>query len=135
MNLRRSAVAILVAVFMLAACGSSSDTDTNATSADLDGDVVAVGAAPAPAPPSNGGGGISGAIEVIAGGPGDADAAGCETDHQTLLTAIEAYEILNGALPASQQELVDAQMIRELSVRFEITPDGALVPGPGSPCT
>ena len=135
MNPRRSAVAILVAVFMLAACGSSGDTDTNATSANLDGDVVAVGAAPPPAPPSDGGGGISGAIEVMAQAPGEADIAACDIDQQTLQTAIETYEILNGALPTSQQDLLDAQMIRELSVRFEITPDGGLVPGPGSPCT
>ncbi len=33
-----------------------------------------------------------------------------------------------------QQELVDAQLIRELSVRFDVNADGVIVPAPGSPC-
>jgi len=133
MSPQRSAVTLLIGVVALAACGSSGDTDANSTSASIDGDVVAVGAAPAPES-DGGGGGIAGAIEVIAGAPGDADVAACELDQQTLQSAIDTYEILNGALPTSQQDLMDAQMIRELSVRFEIAPDGSLVPGPGSPC-
>ncbi len=61
--------------------------------------------------------------------------AACSVDHQTIQTAIEAYELLNGALPASQQELVDAQLIREPSVRFEVSPEGVVVASPGSPCS
>ena len=53
----------------------------------------------------------------------------------TIQTAVEAYELLNGALPASQQELVDAQLIREASALFEISPEGAVVASPGSPCS
>lgn len=135
---RRFAAIALIAVVTLAGCGSSNDADT-AASASVDGDVVGVGAAPAPAPPApgdgNGAGGIAGAVEVAAGALGDADVAACSVDHQTIQTAVEAYELLNGALPASQQELVDAQLIREASALFEISPEGAVVASPGSPCS
>jgi hypothetical protein len=135
---RRLAAIVLIAVATLAGCGSSNDPDT-AASASLDGDVVGVGAAPAPAPPApsdgDGAGGIAGAVEVAAGALGDADVAACSVDHQTIQTAVEAYELLNGALPTSQQELVDAQLMREPSVRFEISPEGAVVASPGSPCS
>ena len=132
----RFAAIALIAVASLAGCGSSNDPDT-AASASVDGAVVGVGAAPAPAPPapSDGAGGIAGAVEVAAGALGDADVAACSVDHETIQTAVEAYELLNGALPASQQELVDAQLIREPSVRFEISPEGAVVASPGSPCS
>jgi hypothetical protein len=139
MSPRRFAVIVSIAVAMLAGCGSSNDTDTNAASANVGGDVVGVGAAPAPAPPAPddgaGTGGIGGAIEVAAGALGDADVAACSLDHQTIQTAVDTYELLNGALPASQQDLVDAQLIREPSVRFEISPDGAVVASPASPCS
>jgi len=135
---RRFAAIALIAVATLAGCGSSNDAGT-AASASVDGDVVGVGAAPAPAPPAPGdggaAGGIAGAVEVAAGALGDADVAACSVDHQTIQTAVETYELLNGALPASQQELVDAQLIREPSVRFEISPEGAVVASPGSPCS
>jgi hypothetical protein len=132
----RFAAIALIAVASLAGCGSSNDPDT-AASASVDGAVVGVGAAPAPAPPapSDGAGGIAGAVEVAAGALGDADVAACSVDHETIQTAVEAYELLNGALPASQQALVDAQLIREPSVRFEISPEGAVVASPGSPCS
>ena len=133
---RRFAALVLAMVATLAACGSSVDSDTSSASATVDGDVVAVGDAPAPAPPSDdGAGGISGAIEVIAGAPGDAAVAACTIDRETLGTAVQAYELLNGALPTSQQDLLDAQMIREVSVRYEISADGVVVPAAGSPCT
>ena len=136
MSNRRLVALALVAVAALAACGSSGDTDSGSASATVDGAVVAVGAAPAPvAAPGDGVGSIGDAVEVMAGAPGDASAAACTVDRQTLESAVETYELLNGALPASQQELLDAQMIRELSVRYEVSPDGALVPAPGSPCT
>ena len=133
---RRFAAIVLIAVVTLAGCGSSNDADT-AASASVDGDVVGVGAAPAPAPPAdgNGAGDIAGAVEVAAGALGDADVAACSVDHQTIQTAVEAYELLNGALPESQHELVDAQLIREPSMRFEISPAGAVVASPGSPCS
>ncbi len=135
MPLRRLAVTVFIATATLAACGSSSTTDTGGATASVDGDVVAVGAAPAPTPPGDGVGSIGDAVEVAAGAPGEASVASCAVDHQTLQMAVETYELLNGALPTSQQELVDARVIQEPSVYFEITPEGALVPGPGSPCT
>jgi hypothetical protein len=135
MPLRRFAVIVSIAVATLAGCGSSNDTDTSATSANVDGDVVGVGAAPAPTPPAQGAGGIAGAVEAAAGALDDADVAACSIDHQTIQTAVETYELLNGVLPASQQELVEAQLIREPSVRFEISPEGAVVASPGSPCS
>jgi len=133
---RRFAAIALIAVATLAGCGSSNGPDT-AASASVDGDVVGVGVAPAPPVPGDGdaAGGIAGAVEVAAGALGDADVAACSVDHQTIQTAVEAYELLNGALPTSQQELVDAQLIREPSVRFEISPEGAVVASPGSPCS
>ena len=67
--------------------------------------------------------------------PGDAGDAACTLDRQTLQSAVDTYELLNGALPTSQQDLLDAQMIRELSVRFEVSTGGDIVPAPGSPCT
>jgi hypothetical protein len=138
MPFRRFAVIVSIAVAALAGCASSNNADS-AASASVDGDVVGVGAAPAPAPPppadGGGAGSLGDAVEVAAGALGDADVAACSVDHQTIQTAVDAYELLNGALPASQQELLDAQLIREPSVRFEISPEGAVVAAPGSPCT
>lgn len=134
---RRFAVIVSIVVATLAGCGSSNDTDPSAVSANVAGDVVGVGAAPAPTAPASGdgAGSIGDAVQVAAGALGDADVAACSVDHQTIQTAVEAYELLNGVLPTSQQELVDAQLIREPSVRFEISPEGAVVASPGSPCS
>jgi hypothetical protein len=130
----RFASVVLIVVATLAGCGSSNDADTSA-SASVDGDTVGVGAAPAPPAPDEAAGGIGAAVEVAAGALGDADVAACTVDHQTIQSAVDAYELLNGALPVSQQELIDAQLIREPSVRFEISPEGAVVASPGSPCS
>lgn len=137
MPLRRFVVMISIAVGMLAGCGASNDADSNTASASVDGDVVGVGAAPTPTPaePAGGTGGIGGAIEVAAGALGDADVAACSADLQTIQMAVDAYELLNGALPASEQDLVDAQLIREPSALFEISPDGTVVAPAGSPCS
>ena len=133
MTQRRFAALVLAAVATLAACESSADT--GAGSEAVDGDVVAVGAAPAPSPGDGDGvGSLADAMEVAAGAPGQAAEAACTIDRQTLETAVEAYELLNGSLPANQQELLDAQMIREPSERFDVTAEGAVIPVPGSPC-
>jgi hypothetical protein len=136
MSPRRLAVIISIAVATLAGCASN-DSDPGAASADVDGDVVGVGAAPAPAPSpaGDGVGSIGDAVEVAAGALGGADVAACSVDHQTIQAAVDAYELLNGELPTNQQDLVDAQLIREPSVRFEISPVGAVVASPGSPCS
>jgi hypothetical protein len=133
MRPRRLAAIVLIAVAPLAGCGSSNDAGT-ASTASVDGAVVDVGAAPAP-PPSGGAGSIGDAVEVAAGALGNADVAACTTDQQTLQAAVEAYELLNGALPTGQQDLVDTQLLREASVRFEISPEGDVVASPGSPCS
>jgi hypothetical protein len=137
MSQRRFAALVLV-VASLAACGSSSDGDTGSESATIDGDVVAVGEAPMPATAPTSGdavGDLGDAVEVAAGAPGEADTAACTIDRQTLESAVETYELLNGSLPTTQQELLDAQFIRELSVRYDVTAEGAVVPAPGSPCS
>ena len=136
---RRSTAALVAALLALAACGSSDGSDTDSGGATVEGAEVAVGAAPAPAPATapdagDGVGSIGDAVEVAAGAPGEASDAACTVDRQTLESAVETYELLNGALPATQQELLDAQIIRELSVRYDITAAGAVVPAAGSPC-
>ena len=128
---RRFIALALTSTLVLAACGASDDSDSTTGAATSDGSIVAVGEAPSP----TAGGGIAGAIEVAAGAIDDADDVACTVDRQTLEAAVQSYEILNGALPTSEQQLLDAQMIRELSVRFEISAEGAIVAAPGSPCT
>lgn len=135
----RHAGLALVAVAMFAACGSGGDADNSstapeATSVSADGDVVAVGAAPAPPSAGDDVGSIGDAVEVAAGAPGDASVAACDLDRQTLQAAVETYELLNGALPTSQAQLLDAQVLREASVRFDVDAQGAVVAAPGSPC-
>ncbi len=123
---------VLVASSLLAACGSSGDADTATKSANVDGAVVAVGGAPLP---SDGVGSIGDAVDVAAGAPADAGVAACAIDRQTLELAVETYELLNGAVATSQQDLLEAQMILEASPRFVIDADGKVTPAPDSPCT
>ena len=121
---------VIVSVVALAACGSSNGNDTRA-SGSVDGAEVAVGVAPRP---SGASGSLRDAVEVAAGAPGQASDAACALDRRTLEAAVEAYELLNGALPTSQQELLEAQVIRELSIRFEVDAAGAVIPAPAGPC-
>jgi hypothetical protein len=107
-------------------------TPSGDASATVDGEAVAVGAAPLPA---GGAGSLGDAVAVAAAAPGQASDTACTMDRQMLESAVEAYELLNGALPTNQQELLDAQMIREPSVRFEVSADGAVIASPGSPCS
>jgi hypothetical protein len=137
---RRSTAALVAALLALAACGSSSDSDDGSGGATVEGAEVAVGEAPAPPPATDPGAGdgvgsIGDAVEVAAAAPDEASDAACTIDRQTLESAVETYELLNGALPTTQQELLDAQVIRELSARFDVTADGTVVPTAGGPCT
>jgi hypothetical protein len=75
-----------------------------------------------------------GAVEIMAGAPGAAGAAGCDATRQTVEVAVEAYLALNGEPPATQADLVDAQLLREAAPSFEIDATGTVVPAPGSPC-
>jgi hypothetical protein len=129
---QRRFVAFLIAVAALAACGSSSDPAGGARSATVDGDAVAVGAAPLP---GGAAGSLGDAVAVAAAAPGKASDAACTLDRQMLESAVEAYALLNGQPPASQQELLDSQMIRDLSERFDVSAEGAVVPAPAGPCS
>jgi len=131
MSIRATATLVLVASSLLAACGSSGGGETGAQSADVGGTVVAVGGAPVPGEDA---GSIGDAVEVAAGAPAEADAAACTVDRQTLELATEAYELLQGEVATSQQDLLDAQMILEPSPRFVIDADGTVTPAPNSPC-
>lgn len=121
----------LVAAVSIAGCGGSDSTAAAPGSAATADTVVAVGDAPAP---GGGIGGISDAVAVIAAAPGQADAVACDVDRTTMQTATDAYEVLNGALPTSEDDLVTGRLIREPSPRFDITADGLIVPAPGGPC-
>lgn len=82
----------------------------------------------------DGSGGLRSAMEVAASAPAAASDAGCDLDRSTLTTAIELFVALNGEPPTSEQELVDAQMIREPTENYDIDADGEIVAPPGSPC-
>ncbi len=130
MSRRPLLLAVVVAAALVSACGSSSADDTAATDETIGGVQTTAETTPPPARV----GSIGDAVEVAVGGLAGADAAACDLDHRALADASEMYLVLNGSLPATQDALVEAQLLREPSARFEITADGAIVPAPGSPC-
>jgi hypothetical protein len=134
MTRRHASVVVLGIALLVSACGSSpgGSDDSGLVSAP---DATIGSQAPATSPPSNQGGGIGGAIKVIAEAPGQANDAACAIEVQTLTTASEAFDALTGAEPTSQNDLFEAGLIREQSPWFEITADGVITPVPGSPCT
>jgi hypothetical protein len=115
------------------ACGSSQSASSDPVGSfpAAPDTVVAAGSTTPPAQV----GSVGDAIAVAAGAPGMAQDAACTTDLQSLQAASEVFLALNGALPTSQADLLDAQLIQEISVRFEISAEGDIVPAPGSPCT
>jgi len=127
---RRSVAVLIVGLAAVASgCGSSESASTPTTGPP----AVIASALPDPGP-GDGVGGIGDAVEVAADAPAQADDASCAVDRQTLETAAEVYLGLNGTLPQSQNALLEAQLIREPSPRFEITAEGMIVPAPGSTC-
>ncbi len=127
MRCRRVLIALIAGAMLASGCGSGSGTSaSDAAVAPID-DVAATTEAPQR-------GEIAGAVEVAVGALDGADTVACDLDHRMLADASELYLALNGALPASQGDLVDAQLLTELSPRFEITTDGLIVPAAGSPC-
>lgn len=78
--------------------------------------------------------GGDGAVEVLAGAPGEAGAAACTAVLQTLTTAAETFEALEGNVPTDQDALVAAGLVRDASPWFEVTGDGEVVPVAGGPC-
>ena len=111
---------LLGAAVVMSACGAASD------------DSASVATTPAA---QDGVGSLGDAVEVMAGAPAQADGAACDVDRQTLEIAVEAFYALNGSLPTSQSDLVEGQLVKELSPRFDISADGAVVPSATSPCT
>lgn len=130
MFVRRVLFAVVASAALVSACGSSSTDDSAATDEAIGGVQAA---AVTTAPPAQVGS-IGDAVEVAVEGLSGADAAACDLDHRTLADASELYLALNGSLPATQDALVEAQLLTEPSARFEITADGSIVPAPGSPC-
>jgi hypothetical protein len=127
-------LAVIAAAVLVSACGSSApdavdtlDAATNDTIVGVEAPAVTT-AAPARI------GSIGDAVEVAVGALAGADAAACDLDRRALEDASELYLVLNGSLPPTQSALVEAQILREPSARFEITAEGVIVPGPGSPC-
>jgi hypothetical protein len=131
---RRPILVLAVALVGFGAACGSSETASSETVGARSTPSETVIAADATAPPAQVGS-IGDAIAVAAGAPAKAQDAACVVDLQTLQAASELYLALNGALPTSQAELIDAQLIKEVSVRFEISAEGDIVPAPGSPCT
>ncbi len=130
MFVRRVLLAVVAAAVLVSACGSAS-TDDSAVADKTIGGVQA--AAVTTSPPARVGS-IGDAVAVAVEGLSGADAAACDLDQRTLADASELYLALNGSLPATQDALVEAQLLTEPSARFEITADGTIVPAPGSPC-
>jgi hypothetical protein len=129
-------LAVIAVASMLSACGSGDGAGDPTAATTTGADAAGADAAGADAsavttdPPT----GLGGAVQVAVEGLAGADAAACDLDHRMLEDASQLYLALNGSLPATQQALVEAQILTEPSARFEITADGAIVPAPGSPC-
>jgi len=131
MQQRRLVVLLVTVTAALAACGSSGDADSVAGSATVDGAVVAVGAAPLP---GDAVGSIGDAVEVAAGAPAQANAAACDVDRQTIETAVELFYATTGADPTSEQDLLDAGILQDVMVGWDLAADGSIVPAPGGAC-
>lgn len=129
---QRLVIALLLTVTAtLAACGSSGDSDSVANSATVDGAVVAVGAAPLP---GDAVGSIGDAVEVAAGAPAQANAVACDVDRQTIEMAVDAFYATTGADPTSEQDLVDAGILQDVVLGWDLAADGSIVPAPGGAC-
>ena len=131
MHQRRLVVLLIAVTAALAACGPSDDSDVGARSATVDGAVVAVGAAPLP---GDAVGSIGDAVEVAAGAPAQANAAACDVDRQTIETAVELFYATTGADPTSEQDLLDAGILQDVMVGWDLAADGSIVPAPGGAC-
>ena len=104
-------VAVLVAVVVTGAAGCADDDGGAGDIADPI-DVAEVG------------------VTAIA----QADVMACQSDRTVLETAIDAYDALQGTSPTSDADLVTAGLLREESTLWDVTPDGSIVPAPGSTC-
>lgn len=57
----------------------------------------------------------------------------CGADAEALRTALEAYELLEGAPAADEAALIDAGRLREASELYDVV-DGRIVPAASSEC-
>lgn len=83
-------------------------------------------------------------VFAVRGVTDDSQAATCAAHRRVVATAIESYFATNetsvlpssGAADAEQYErgLVDAALMREVSIYYDIAADGGLTPEAGSPC-
>lgn len=131
MHQRRLIALLITVTAAVAACGSSGGSDSQAGTATVDGTVVAVGAAPLP---GDAVGSIGDAVEVAAGAPDQANDAACDIDRQTIEMAVDAFYATTGADPTSEQDLVDAQILQDVVLGWDIAADGSIVPAPGGAC-
>jgi len=100
----RIAAGFLVGVALLAGCSSGDDDDTTA------------------APPGT---------EAHESRIEEASATRCATEVATLQTAVEAYKAMNsGAIPATEAELVTAQVLVREAEYADLDAAGTAVPAP-----
>lgn len=64
---------------------------------------------------------------------GNAPAVACLTELQTVELAVTSYELLEGAKPTTEAELIP-NYLRAESELFDISPTGEVIPAPGSGC-
>ena len=84
-----------------------------------------------------GGGDIADPIDVAEVGVtaiAQADVLACQSDRTLLETAVDAYDLMQGARPTSDADLVAAGLLREESSLWDVTPDGSIVAAPDSGC-
>ncbi len=130
--IRRLALAAGLAL-SLAACADAEVVER--ISDDLDVVDVTVGSTADAAPDTLDGAPVEqAAVEVTDPGIFDqVNAVTCDADRQTLEIAIDAFTAMEGRPPTDETELV-GNFIREPSNGFDISPQGMVVPAPGSPC-
>ena len=106
--MRRRWIGLLAVVITLAGCGSSASTSAPPT-------TTAVSPTSRPPTPAEAQGQVA-----------SADAAACATNYRTLQTAVEAYRLVEGSEPSSQDDLVP-EMLREPVPGWQIErgPDGS----------
>jgi general secretion pathway protein G len=77
--------------------------------------------------------GILAAVVVLSvrGITGTAQRRGCEQQYRELATVVSVYAQQTGALPDSEQDLLDAQLANRLSDWYDVGPGGDIDPEPG----
>jgi hypothetical protein len=63
-----------------------------------------------------------------------ASAAACEADYNVMRTAIDAYLTMHGEGEATEQDLIDAGLLREPSRLYDVGPHNTVVASPESGC-